>query len=475
MSSSPSASPPTGTISIHSATSTEIFFHEPFETYRLKVQQLCRSIGFGEAVVEWMSGGCFNRVSKLTLTSGEQCVLRVPRDINPGPVSHAQNVKDQVGIISFAAPLIPVPGVLAYDTTTDNIIKSPYIIQKLAPGQPLSEVFQGALTIQDRFQIASIIADIFVRMERISFPKPGRLVTGPGIPERCDDFSQLSTGVVIAPFKICTGEVVESTSSKSVGDFMGAIIDMYYESQIDKQYMVPRWTRLREINQEMKSRGLLDCQQLVLLHWDFNPRNILVDRTPDNNWKVTAVLDWDGVLSVPRVLARESPGWLWQPDDQTDQGSDRNRLEAPRKLNFREDSIKRHFEDCLKASVNIADYRNDAYDKGCWARRLFDYLHEPFHGCVDWSTYEKFVSDWEAYCLEHAITEKSGNDPTATAAAGKGDAKADQFTKDGWREFRSYTRLFHSAWKKINIPHRVRRHRGRQMEGNQSTGPGLGL
>lgn len=26
---------------------------------------------------------------------------------------------------------------------------------------------------------------------------------------------------------------------------------------------------------------------------------------------------------------------------------------------------------------------------------------------VDWKTYERFLKEWEAYCLEHAITQKS--------------------------------------------------------------------
>ncbi len=62
----------------------------------------------------------------------------------------------------------------------------------------------------------------------------GRLVTALGVPDCCDDFSTLSTGVVIAPFKIDEGEVLKSTSSPSVADFIGAILDMWYEtSQID--------------------------------------------------------------------------------------------------------------------------------------------------------------------------------------------------------------------------------------------------
>ncbi len=106
---------------------------------KLKIQKLCQSIGFGEAVVECMHRGSFNRVSKLNLASGDQCVIRVPRDFFPETTP--QNGKDQVAINSYTATLFPVPKILAYDNTVDNVIESPYAIQELAFGQCLDEFF----------------------------------------------------------------------------------------------------------------------------------------------------------------------------------------------------------------------------------------------------------------------------------------------------------------------------------------------
>ncbi len=165
-------------------------------------------------------------------------------------------------------------------------------------------------------------------MERVSFPTPGRLVTAPGTPDHCDDFSTLSISVVIAPFKIDEGEVLNSTFPLSVADFMRAILDDIP--------LLPKWTGLLEINQKMKSRSLLTCQRPVLWYWDFAPRKIVVDRVPDNNWVVTAVLDWDGALCVPRVLTREPPVWLWQLGDQPDQGSGGDDFPIPRQLTSQE-------------------------------------------------------------------------------------------------------------------------------------------
>ena len=51
----------------------------------------------------------------------------------------------------------------------------------------------------------------------------------------------------------------------------------------------------------------------VLYNWDFQPRNIIVEGGNDQS-KVTGLLDWDEVLSVPLVLARKPPAWLLLPE-----------------------------------------------------------------------------------------------------------------------------------------------------------------
>ncbi len=99
------------------------------------------------------------------------------------------------------------------------------------------------------------------------------------------------------------------------------------------------------------------------------------------------------------------------------------------KLTSQEETIKQHFGDCLNGGIYIEEYPADAYDKGRWARRLFGYARYAFFDSQDWKTYEVFIKDWEAYCLEHdAITENPDNDPT-TAGVGKGYLKADKSTK----------------------------------------------
>lgn len=107
-------------------------------------------------------------------------------------------------------------------------------------------------------------------------------------------------------------------------------------------------------------------------------------------------------------------------------GSAGDRLLIPRKLTPQEEIIKQHFGNCLIASNDMEHYC--AYDKSRWVRQIFDYAHEPFMDGVDWKTYERFLKEWEPYCLEHAITQKS-DITEESAEVGKGDAKANSSTK----------------------------------------------
>lgn len=429
MPSSPTAISP---IRAHSIAETEWHQQEPFETYKLKIPALCHSIRLLSEQqplnVENMRGGAYNRVTKLTLPSsvgGERYVLRVPRD-NEDPETTAQGVRDQVAINSYVAGLFPVPGIIAYDATNKNAVETPYVIQKLAPGRRLDEVLLEDLPIGDRFQIASAVADIFIRMQSVLIPTSGRLVSAPNIPDRCDDVSTLSTSLVIAPFKIDEGEVHETISSPSVADFIEAILALRCE-KCDNKIVLKKWIRLREINQEMKARGFLTCEQPVLWHWDFAPRNILVGHTPSDNfrtnWEVTAVLDWDGLQCVPRVLTREPPVWLWKIDKIPDQAAFDYSFEKPRKPTFRENCIKKHFEYCLsKGGTDIDEYRADAYEHGRWARWLFSFaqLEDAFSFDIeDYKRYDLFIKEWEAYCLEHSTTtiEKPENNPTTAGVS----------------------------------------------------------
>ncbi|TVY18959.1 hypothetical protein LARI1_G002453 [Lachnellula arida] len=118
---------------------------------------------------------------------------------------------------------------------------------------------------------------------------------------------------------------------------------------------------------------------------------------PDSNsgqWVLGGVLDWDDVLSVPRVLARKPPSWLWC--DEEDRVWSQNRDEPPlRDLTQDELLIKAHFDQLMeKASPG---YLEDTYHRGIWLRRLARFALEGFEDGEAYKRYDIFVKEWYEY------------------------------------------------------------------------------
>ena len=95
----------------------------------------------------------------------------------------------------------------------------------------------------------------------------------------------------------------------------------------------------------------------VLYHWDFQPRNIIVEGGNDQS-KVTGLLDWDEVLSVPLVLARKPSAWLLLPEGKMTSSQDVNEWE-------------------------IRPYVEDAFGKGRRIPRVWGFLLHGFYSLED--------------------------------------------------------------------------------------------
>lgn len=62
---------------------------------------------------------------------------------------------------------------------------------------------------------------------------------------------------------------------------------------------------MHQYGAELKEKLNLDASRYpnheTVWHWDLAALNIIVDRKPENTWEVSAILDWDGALSVLEV------------------------------------------------------------------------------------------------------------------------------------------------------------------------------
>lgn len=353
-----------------------------------------------------MAGGAYNRVTKLFFDTRigpcrfAECVLRNPREVSTDDDAadeKKKEIKDQVTVLRLLdrENLIPVPKVLAYDSSSDNSIESPYVVQTCCPGEPLSEIYYE-LPINEKLEITNLVADLIVRIENVSLPVSGRLVSAGDLPDFCNDFSTLRTSIGLAPFRLSPEADFPSTPlSPSLDDLLASLINTQTSLARDLTFPWVIWGRLRQIMLEMKERGLLNDKQPVLWHWDFASWNILVKKK-DHRWTITAVLDWDGAMSVPRVLTREPPIWLWHCDDQNLSEIRReDDMLVPSELTAEQQLVKNQFDSYMEARVS--NYTADAYNRGRWTRRLAKFALSGFRDERDWERCVRFMKDWESY------------------------------------------------------------------------------
>lgn len=157
------------------------------------------------------------------------------------------------------------------------------------------------------------------------------------------------------------------------------------------------FAQLSKITAEMRSLGFFEeCSSTpnVLHHWDFEPRNIMVERG-NGQYKVTRVLDWDSILSVPLVLARKPPAWLWLPEMETTSSGDWWDGDVD-ELELGPAELRELFECVMEERVG-GKYAEDAFGKGRWIRRVWRFLLDGFQTNEDLKRFKRFIKEWNSY------------------------------------------------------------------------------
>src|SRR5690554_6680067 len=166
MSRSPS---PTG--SDVSTTSTVEYSHLPFSELQELLPSLFSTLPLpAPTTVTRLPGGQYNRVVGLTFPAPlSSALLRITRNADdPPPLSPTTPLLPHLGPI-------PVPRIIAYDTTTNNPLNLPYLLQSILPGQRLDEVYDS-LSTPLRCVVAEQMAALIGAIERITFASPGLVV-----------------------------------------------------------------------------------------------------------------------------------------------------------------------------------------------------------------------------------------------------------------------------------------------------------
>jgi len=416
-------------------------YYEPFTAYRFRVLELCKVLGLGEPdEIEVVGYGSSHQVAGINFSSGTRWVLRTPIRLRYSePIKRengkykiatgndAQDTKDQVAAILFAAQHLPVPTIIAYDSSENNPLRNRYVIQQRIAGQPARTIYSDKLSISERLQIAECMAEITKKFRTVEFPLPGRLVADKAMPDSAfnpsgqyikvesfvedEEFLQRHpepTG--LEPFLCYLMKYRASKRPKFSFDALQNQVVKYSPKSTDPDFIhdIVRNSHFKNLHKVLKQMGdagyftNASRGKCVLWHWDLSSENVLIQKSDDGNWKVSGIIDFDDCVSVPKIIASTPPSWLW-----INEALHGYYVWQGYKLDYNpwgvqgEDlAVKLYYDHLAKDSPH---YDDDTYGKGKWIRRLAEFaLTDRFHSNEDYEDYELILKEWDDLCRKNS-------------------------------------------------------------------------
>ncbi|KAI0255744.1 kinase-like domain-containing protein [Lactifluus subvellereus] len=310
-----------------SETSSIIYSHETFETYKEKVALLLASLFSYEvasqAVLYHLQGGSYNRVIGISMPSGsdpecctsEELILRVPR-------FEAADVQAESLLLIHLhkTKAVPSPEVIFYDSSSSNALEQPYILMRRLEGESLLTA-HSKMNHGQRLAPAKTIAQLIAKIH--NHPAPA------GIGPLCVTDGSLFIGHYTNEGKYdCLGANYTPPSTTHEffqTHFTELAIPGLNETEAD--WGPTLYRRLRDISKRVL-HGLAFSQpgMNVLVHRNFAPRNIIFrpvarDLSNEKVWELSGIIDWDGCEVAPVEVAYNCPGWVWAHGDEGYVGS----------------------------------------------------------------------------------------------------------------------------------------------------------
>lgn len=412
-------------------TSTLEFSHESFSTLQSRVQRLVLETIWSDAneenvTIERLKGGGYNRIIGVARrTAGEpsndlQYILRLPRfeDVR---------LDRDVANLQFLHhhSTIPAPTVITFDTSTENQLDGPYMIQERIVGASLHSIFLE-LTQEDQCRVARDVGKVVNQMLAVQSNVAGVLTF-------TENETSLNAPIHVTSYPSIQPE--EQPVPYSKAHTTRSVLELLKESfQNQKEYSlkkdpddvidVEKMDAFSTMASELDTDGWLENLPNCLAHLDFAPRNILVDPTsgPDESI-IKAVLDWDSAVLSPIFMACAPPAWLWgwREDDDEDE---RNANDLP------PDPHNRQMKQIFEAAAG-EEYMKFAYEPVYrLARRLLRFAILGIQSNQDYYDSDDMLEEWER------VRAEAGSRPSEPA---KGSANVDsQSASSWWRSARAY-------------------------------------
>ncbi|RGP67329.1 phosphotransferase enzyme family [Fusarium sporotrichioides] len=395
-----------------SDSSSVVYDHEPFETFRSRVLTFALSTIWPDAVaqeitVERLKGGGFNRIIALTRQSVDaqpdkktDYILRIPR-------FDAAQVENEVAALQFVHQntKIPAPTVVTMDGTEGNALSSPYTVQNRIAGVDLYSSFPN-LSHNERCRVARELGDIFRQMLDVRSHRAGKLVMP-------TNDKSLTAHIHVAPWNSTDPKLIAPYSnSLSPEPVHKLLTDIFNARKAEDLERCPTDTvgpnlmdQFTQMAMELDASGYFADQHYSIAHLDLAPRNILVDSTADTNLPIiSAVLDWDSAVLAPIFMSCTPPMWIWdwQDDEDEDERAANNTPPTPEGQ-----ELKKLFEEAAGQNYCRLAYK-PAYRV---ARRLVQFAINGMRSNEDFKEAKTMLQEWADLYQKGERRASVGEDP----------------------------------------------------------------
>ncbi|KAM3088401.1 hypothetical protein ACMFMG_000045 [Clarireedia jacksonii] len=324
------------------ASRRERFFYDFYDFHRLRmIKRLCIEIGLGapsHMEILASTGEHHWFVIKSSDFKRPEYLLKVPLYETPsGPEeeeremilssNRQRKLIDEVGVLlhlqRYKFLHCPVP--VAWDTSTNNAIRNPYLLMEKLPGLKLQD-FYYQTPAGERLEIVQALAEYMSKLERISFDRPGRLraresQTSPW-KSKFLQHCTLPVELDIDPFPIDFDSFPQDRyqwdipsnipllKKQPLYSWLMRLIDARLQTMHEDWR--PDFILLQDVlKNEVKRENFThaDNESYTIAHPHLNAAKIFMDKV-DGKWKVTGVAGWGKPKSVPAVLARDPCNFL---------------------------------------------------------------------------------------------------------------------------------------------------------------------
>ncbi|KAF9699411.1 hypothetical protein EKO04_002529 [Ascochyta lentis] len=264
-------------------------------------------IGF--AVPQAKVANCDPEDEGRLVTDLEKYVVRIPRD--------ATDMLREVAVLKGLEGRlnVPVPRVIAFDASKDNVLGLQYTLETRLRGRSLEDlVGDDSFNGQSECVLQQVV-QLVEGLTEITAPYPG------SISEEFNDVMEkglCSSRIPIKPFDFpFDASSLISLPNQTPLTYMLALIDLWldYEQEYypNENNFVP-WNKIKAILHSLQRRDLLG-EKFHLSHGDLAPRNIMAEVVNESSVEITGVVDWDFACFAPKFCAYRAPLNLWDKDE----------------------------------------------------------------------------------------------------------------------------------------------------------------